>query len=67
LEKIKTFLKRDSDILRNVILLLFGLIFGICKLIFDHSLMSTFFGLLLIMGTIVLTVNIIKEFKRLTK
>jgi hypothetical protein len=65
LGKIKDFLKRDSDILRNTILFLFGLSLGIDKLIYDHRVLSKVLGLLLITGSIVLLVDIIKEIKRL--
>jgi hypothetical protein len=65
LGKIKDFLKRDSDILRNTILFLFGLSLGIDKLIHDHRVLSKVLGLLLITGSIVLLLDIIKEIKRL--
>jgi hypothetical protein len=67
LGKIKDFLKRDSDILRNTILFLFGLSFGIDKLIYDHRVLSKVLGLLLFTGSIVLLVDIIKEIKRQNK
>jgi hypothetical protein len=67
LGKIKDFLKRDSDILRNTIFFLFGLSFGIDKLIYDNRVLSKVLGLLLITGSIVFFVDIIKEIKRLNK
>ncbi|SMQ80825.1 hypothetical protein SAMN05444673_3998 [Bacillus sp. OV166] len=64
LGRIKAFLKKDSDILRNTILFLFCLIFGISKLIYDHRVSGIIMGLLCIIGSIFLFVDILKEFKR---
>ncbi|SMQ77508.1 hypothetical protein SAMN05444673_2837 [Bacillus sp. OV166] len=62
--RIKAFLKKDSDILRNTILLLFGLIFGISKLIYDHRVSAIFIGLFCVLVSIFTFIDIIKEFKR---
>jgi hypothetical protein len=67
LGKIKGFLKRDSDILRNTVLFLFGLIIGINKLFYDHRILYKVLGFFYLSTSIVLLIVIIKEFKRLNK
>ena len=67
LESIKAFLKKDSDILRNILLFLFCLINGVTKLIYDHRISGIFIGLICATGSLFLFVEILKEFKRLMK
>jgi hypothetical protein len=65
LGRVKAFLKKDSDILRNAILLPFALIFGISKLIYDHRVSAIIIGLVCVFGSIFGFLDIIKEFKRI--
>ncbi|WP_091218332.1 hypothetical protein [Paenibacillus sp. BC26] len=67
MERIKAFLRRDSNILRNFILLLIASISGAYKLITDHRVLSVFLGIILITGSIVILLEIINELKRLNR
>jgi hypothetical protein len=64
--KIKLFLKQDSNILRDVILVLFCLPFGIYKVFFQttHRINSLIFGSLAIVSAFVVIVSSILEYKR---
>lgn len=64
MEKVKAFLKRDSDFLIHTILFLFCLIFGISKLVYDHRVSGIIIGLLCVIGvSILFFFAILKEFK----
>ncbi len=64
--KIKSFLKQDSNVLRDVIAGLFCLSLGIFNVFFqtDHRTYSLIFGSTLIVGSIFVIVWSILEYKR---
>ncbi|WP_433747473.1 hypothetical protein [Falsibacillus pallidus] len=47
--------------MRNIILLLFGLIFGISKLIYDHRVSAILMGLVFVIGSLLLFIKEIKQ------
>jgi uncharacterized membrane protein len=64
--KIKSFFRRDSDVLRNIILFIFGLSAGIYKLFFQttHRINSIIIGTVLLLACVLIIIVEIIEFKK---